>query len=90
MVSQILDNTDVYNALGKKALEFLQIQIANSAFQSAQNLSNVLAIQSFSKVQEKKIIYGNIAAMLGKYDLAQQLFLESSQPTLALDMRVDI
>jgi hypothetical protein len=41
-------------------------------------------------VQDKKIVYGNIAAMLGKYDLAQQLFIESSQPKLALDMRLDI
>ena len=28
--------------------------------------------------------------MLGKYDLAQELFLKSSKPSLALDMRCDI
>lgn len=49
-----------------------------------------MAIQQFAAVTERSMIYGHIAMMLGKYDMAQDFFLSSSRPQLALDMRCDI
>jgi len=37
-----------------------------------------MTIQSFQHLNEKNIIYGNIAMILGQYELAQELFLKST------------
>jgi len=39
---------------------------------------------------ERYVIYANVALILGEYDLAQDLYLKSSQPICALEMRCDI
>ncbi|EGR31945.1 WD repeat protein [Ichthyophthirius multifiliis] len=86
----ILDNITLYNELGRRALEFVDLKVALKAFQLAGNLSMVMTIQSFLHVNEKNIIFGNVAMVLGMYDLAQELYLKSSQPIFALEMRSDI
>lgn len=50
----------------------------------------VLTIQGFKDESEKNILQGHVAMILGEYELAQELFLKSTQPNLALDMRCDI
>lgn len=80
----------LFEALGRKCLQALEFNVALRAFQSANNLSMVLTIQSFSDEGEKNILLGNVAMILGDYDLAQELFLKSTKPVLALNMRCDI
>ena len=40
-------------------------------------------------IEDKKLLSGHIAMMLGDYQLAQDLYLQSSQPVEALHMRFD-
>ena len=80
----------LFESLGRKCLQALEFNVALRSFQSANNLSMVLTIQSFSDEGEKNILLGNVAMILGEYDLAQELFLKSSKPILALNMRCDI
>ncbi|EAR82687.2 WD40 repeat protein (macronuclear) [Tetrahymena thermophila SB210] len=90
IAAQFLHNAVLYKELGRKALEFVDLDVALKSYQLAGSLSMVMTIQSFQHINEKNIIYGNIAMILGQYDLAQELFLKSSQPILALEMRSDI
>ena len=85
-----LKETYLFEALGRKCLQALDFNVALRAFQSANNLSMVLTIQSFNDEGEKSILLGNVGMILGDYDLAQELFLKSSKPILALNMRCDI
>lgn len=54
------------------------------------NLSMVLTIQEFFHENERSLLTGNIAMVLGKYDIAQEHYLKSSEPLNALEMRSDI
>ncbi len=68
--AKFLQVQQLYDILGRKALEFLELDVALKAFQNAKNLSMVLTLQSFQHENEKNLLFGNIAMILGHYDLA--------------------
>ena len=84
------EQNSYYDRLGKEALNNLNIEIAAEAFRLAKNISLVLTVQQLQNETEKKVLLGHIAAILGKEDLAQELFVSSSQPEKALDLRMDL
>ena len=84
------DQKDYYERLGKEALKNLKIEIAEEAFKLSKNTSLALTVEQLRRENEKKVLLGHIAAILGEEDLAQELFLESSQPEKALDLRIDL
>ena len=79
-----------YEKLGKEALNNLDIQLAAEAFRYAKDISLVLTVEELKRETEKKIILGHIAAILGKENLAVELFVGSSQPEKALELRIDL
>ena len=79
-----------YEKLGKEALNNLDIELAAEAFRAAKNISLVLTVEELRRETEKKVILGHIAAILGKEDLAVELFVASSQPERALELRMDL
>lgn len=50
----------------------------------------VLTIKSFNNENEKNVICGNVAMILGEYDKAEDFYYKSTRPLNALDMRCDI
>jgi WD repeat-containing protein 19 len=90
VAAKFLNIYNVYEGLARKALENLDLDIALKTFQMGKNLSMVLTIQSFIHENEKNLLIGNIAMVLGKYDIAQEYYLKSTEPLNALDMRCDI
>ena len=79
-----------YEKLGKEALNNLDIELAAEAFRYAKTISLVLTVEELRKETEKKVILGHIAAILGNENLAVELFVGSSQPEKALDLRMDL
>lgn len=78
------------NFLGKQCLNYLELDIAEESFRRASNTSLTLTVENLRPITEKKILFGHIAAILGKEDKAEELFLGSSQPKLAVDLRCDL
>jgi len=76
--------------LGKEALKNLNIDVAEEAFRRAKNTSLTLIVESLRNEQEKRIILGHIANILGEDLLSQELFRESSKPKLAVELRMDM
>jgi WD repeat-containing protein 19 len=68
----------------------MELQIAETAFQMCKNVGMVYSIQSIKHESEKLILMGHVASILFKHDLAQDYFLKSSKPELALEMRMDL
>jgi WD repeat-containing protein 19 len=90
LAAQFLKEDAAFEALGRKAIEDLEIELALKAYQLNQELSMVLALQSILHISDRFLINGNCAMLLGKYDLAQEYFLKSGNPVAALDMRCDV
>lgn len=54
------------------------------------NVGMVYSIQAIKQETEKLILMGHVASILFKHDIAQECFVKSSKPELALDMRMDL
>lgn len=53
--------------------------------------SMVLSLQRLATCEDKHLLAGHVLVLLDRdYDMAQQLFLSSSHPRAALDMRMDL
>lgn len=50
----------------------------------------VYSIQGIKHETEKFILMGHVASILFKHDAAEECFLKSSKPELALEMRMDL
>lgn len=91
LAAQFLKEFDsVFEALGKRAIEELEIELALKAYQLNQELSMVLALESTLHISNRFLINGTCAMLLNQYDLAQENFLKSENPVSALDMRCDV
>mmetsp|Transcript_21815 Transcript_21815/g.33754 ORF Transcript_21815/g.33754 Transcript_21815/m.33754 type:complete len:263 (+) Transcript_21815:2171-2959(+) len=54
------------------------------------NVGMVYSIQGIKHEAEKQVLKGHVASILFKHDVAQEAFLESTKPELALEMRMDL
>jgi WD repeat-containing protein 19 len=90
LAAELLDSSVVSEALGQQALHHIDLETAERAFQLAKNVGMVYAIRSVKSESEKLVLLGHVAMMLHKHDHAQEFFLQSSKPQLALDMRKDL
>lgn len=68
----------------------MDLELAETAFQMCNNVGMVYSIQAIQKETDKQILIGHIASILFKHDVAQDIFFKSSNPLLALDMRMDL
>ena len=59
-----------FEALGKQCLKYMELQIAETAFQMCKNVGMVYSIQSIKHEAEKFILMGHIASILFKHDVA--------------------
>jgi WD repeat-containing protein 19 len=50
----------------------------------------VYSIIGIKHESEKLVLMGHVASILFKHDLAQECFLKSTKPELALEMRMDL
>ncbi|CAD8171970.1 unnamed protein product [Paramecium pentaurelia] len=85
-----LKNLKLFDTFGRRCLENLEFDVAQKSFQSANNISMVMMIQSFKNESEKNLLFAYVAMILGQHDLAQDLFLKSSYRLGALELRSDI
>ena len=89
-VAEKLGGVKIPEILGKIALQNLDLEVAERAYQLSKNVGMVYSIRVIKEESEKQVLLGYVAMILHQHDLAQELFLKSSQPRLALEMRCDL
>jgi len=89
-VSEKLGGVKIPEILGKLSLENLDLETAEKAYQLSKNVGMVYAIRSIKHEMEKQILLGYVAMILNQHDTAQDFFMKSSNPSLALEMRMDL
>lgn len=90
LVAEKLGGVKIPEVLGHLALQALDLEAAEKAYQIAKNVGMVYAIHSIKHESEKQILLGHVSMILQQHDLAQDFFLKSSKPSLALEMRCDL
>lgn len=89
-VAEKLGTVKIPEVLGKLALQNLDLDVAERAYQLSKNVGMVYSIRAIKEESEKQVLLGYVAMILHEHDMAQELFLKSSNPRLALDMRCDL
>ena len=74
----------------ERHLEKLEVDFAVRVYRQLNDVSLVWSLDEIKDIEDKKLLSGHIAMMLGDYQLAQDLYLQSSQPVEALHMRRDL
>lgn len=85
-----LNDTQAWREFGKQALIDLDTELALRIFRSIGDSGIVLSLEKIKCVEERNLLAGHISLCLENYDLAQKLFLTSSRPIEALDMRQNL
>ena len=83
-------NRDQWVLLGRRALDLLDIDLAVRVYRELKETAMVLALQDIKGVEDKDLLAGHILLLQGDYTNAQKLFLASSNPVMALQMRRDL
>lgn len=89
-LAHALGTKEVLLELGKLALSLLDVETALRVYRKLGDVSVVLELQKLVTLEDRNLLAGNVALMLGDYGLAQELFLASSAPVEALHMRRDL
>lgn len=88
--ARILDSNDTWMELGRKAISHLDIELAIKVFRKVGNVAMVLSLEQIKGTEDKSLLAGYVAMYLEDYNTAQDLFLASSNPLAALEMRRDL
>ena len=86
-ICEIMKDNEAWIELAKAALEKLEVDFAIRVYRHLNDVSLVWSLEEIMDIEDKKLLSGHIAMMLGDYQLAQDLYLQSSQPVEALHMR---
>jgi WD repeat-containing protein 19 len=65
VAAQQLKSAKLFDTLGRRCLENMELEIGIKAFQQCQNVSMVMMIQSFMTEKEKVLLYAYVAMVLG-------------------------
>lgn len=81
-----LKEPSAWQRFSRAALEDMNIDLAIRIFRFIGDVAMVWALEELLYTEEQAVLGGEVAALLGKFDEADQLFCASSQPMRALEV----
>uniref|UniRef100_A0A0N4ZGZ8 TPR_REGION domain-containing protein n=1 Tax=Parastrongyloides trichosuri TaxID=131310 RepID=A0A0N4ZGZ8_PARTI len=79
-----------WNLFGEAALRDMNIDIGLKIYRHIGEVACVWALEELQYVEEKILLSAYLSEIIGNFDKAEELFLQSSNPLKALDMRRDL
>uniref|UniRef100_A0A1I7VRZ3 WD repeat-containing protein 19 n=1 Tax=Loa loa TaxID=7209 RepID=A0A1I7VRZ3_LOALO len=67
-----------------------EVDLAIRIFKQVDAVGVVWSLEEIQYIEEKSLLNGYLALILGSFDVAEEFFLQSSKPREALDMRRDL
>lgn len=86
----MLRRRELWLALSGKAVETLNIDLAIRVYRQLLDAGMVMSLQSIASVEDRLLLSGHISLLFNDHDRAQELFLQSSDPSAALRLRCDL
>ncbi|XP_022086384.1 WD repeat-containing protein 19-like [Acanthaster planci] len=90
MLCQLANNKDLWRELAKAAVMHLELEFAVRVYRNIGEAGMVLSLQKIMGIDDRNLLSGHLAMFQGDFNLAQDLFLASSRPITALEMRRDL
>ncbi|XP_045076362.1 WD repeat-containing protein 19-like, partial [Coregonus clupeaformis] len=76
--------------MGRSCLIHMEVDLAVRVFRMSGNVGMVMSLQGIKGIEDRSLLAGHLAMFLNDYNLAQDLYLESTCPNAALEMRRDL
>uniref|UniRef100_A0A8L0DNG0 WD repeat-containing protein 19 n=1 Tax=Oncorhynchus mykiss TaxID=8022 RepID=A0A8L0DNG0_ONCMY len=76
--------------MGRSCLIHMEVELAVRVFRMSGNVGMVMSLQGIKGIEDRSLLAGHLAMFLNDYNLAQDLYLVSSCPNTALEMRRDL
>ncbi|XP_045115021.1 WD repeat-containing protein 19-like isoform X2 [Portunus trituberculatus] len=89
-ICQVLNNKQDWEDLGKGCLWCLNLELGMRVFRQLGDVGMVWSLQSLKDLEDPLLLSGHLAMFLNEFNLAQDLYLRSSSPVAALEMRRDL
>ena len=77
-------------ALSGKASEVMDVETALEVYRTLGDVGMVWGLEQIQDIEGRNLLAGHIALLFGQYQQAEDLFLASSDPLAAVDMRRDL
>ena len=85
-----LDKRQYWLALSHKAMELLNVELSLRVYRLLGDAGMVMALDNYKHIEDRYLLAGNISLLFGDFQRAQELFLASTSPVAALNMRRDL
>ncbi|KAJ0055626.1 hypothetical protein NL108_006477 [Boleophthalmus pectinirostris] len=79
-----------FDEMGKACLVHMEIELAIQIYRMNSNVGMVMSLMSIQGIEDRNLLAGHLAMFLGDFNQAQDLYLSSSCPNAALEMRRDL
>ncbi|CAG2108726.1 unnamed protein product [Medioppia subpectinata] len=89
-ICEYLDDSEAWDEFGKAAINDMDIELAVRIYRHIQHSGFVTTLEKLKSIDERNLLAGHLANCSNQYDLAQTLYLSSSQPLEALEMRQNL
>ncbi|XP_030349246.1 WD repeat-containing protein 19 isoform X1 [Strigops habroptila] len=87
---KLLNDQSGWNELAKACLHHMEVDFAIRVYRTFGNAGMVMSLEQIKGIEDHNLLAGHLAMFTGDFNLAQDLYLASSCPGAALEMRKDL
>ncbi|NWI95312.1 WDR19 protein, partial [Pitta sordida] len=89
-VCSLLNDQSCWNELAKACLYHMEVDFAIRVYRTSGNAGMVMSLEQIKGIEDHNLLAGHLAMFTNDFNLAQDLYLASSCPVAALEMRKDL
>ncbi|XP_027542119.1 WD repeat-containing protein 19 [Neopelma chrysocephalum] len=87
---RLLNDQSCWNELAEACLHHMEVDFAIRVYRTSGNAGMVMSLEQIKGIEDHNLLAGHLAMFTGDFNLAQDLYLASSCPIAALEMRKDL
>ncbi|XP_036373153.1 WD repeat-containing protein 19 [Megalops cyprinoides] len=85
-----LNSADSWAELGRACMHHMEVELAIRVYRMVRNVSMVLSLEDIKGIEDQNLLAGHLAMFTNDFNQAQDLYLASTCPIAALEMRRDL
>ncbi|XP_074178543.1 WD repeat-containing protein 19 isoform X6 [Rhinolophus sinicus] len=89
-ICRILNDHAAWNELARACLRHMEVDFAIRVYRKIGNVGMVMSLEGIKGIEEYNLLAGHLAMFTEDFSLAEDLYLASSCPVAALEMRRDL
>ncbi|XP_054151663.1 WD repeat-containing protein 19 isoform X2 [Melozone crissalis] len=89
-ICRLLNDQSCWNELAKACLHHMEVDFAIRVYRTSGNAGMVMSLEQVKGIEDHNLLAGHLAMFTSDFNLAQDLYLASSCPIAALEMRKDL